>query len=699
MRRLVRGLLVAAVVVTSGLLMVGDVARADDPLNYGGSALFYPPYPSANDKFGVGLAASPGSITDWDVDRLNAGWYVNWGTYLNPPHPNGMVYVQIARLAGPDRPPASCLRSCTAYKPTCEGIMDYTSCREGYPANPAAVDVSPNRTTIQQIARANPGSLWAIGNEPDRITFMDDVCPDEYAMLYHELYGLIKEADPTARVTVAGIVQATPIRLQYLNIVRCVYQHQYGETLPVDLWNVHAFILNEEPGEWGCDLPAGMVTASLYKKRNLWDCDNMTLFRQQIRAFRQWMYDIGERDKPLIVTEYGVLMPAKIGPYWLCDGDPHHNDPLGRCVVGNGLPYDYPRVTAFMQATFDYFLGVDAAGIDAGIGYPPDGNRLVQAWNWYSLNEDWMYNGNLFYSDSKQITELGQDFGAYTQPLEADYRDLLPWGLAFQHRPDLFAGDPVTVTISSRVFDMGTLGVEDVMVRYWDGLPAVGTQVGTDQQALTVPARYAGVCPTTVVTWTGTATSAHAFHVQLDPGGVVSEVTKTNNVISATLDFRSDLTVSSLTFTPSHVFLEAGQPATVTINAVVSNVGHLAATNIPVDFWDGDPHVGGSLIDAQVLAPDPLDPLLSDESVPVQAMWTTGVPARHEIFVRVDPDHTIVEIDEDHNQVTGDILVAAFRIFLPTVLKAPDVGTWDLSSGDSTDQTFPMVLPTLTPVP
>ena len=700
MRRLLRGVLVAVVVLGSGWLMMGESARADDPLDYGGSALFYPPYPSANGKFGVGLAASPASITDWDVDRLDAGWYVNWGTYLNPPHPNGMVYVQIARLQGPDRPPASCLRSCTAYQPTCTGIMDYSGCQEGHPADPAAVGVSPDRSVIQQIARANPGSLWAIGNEPDRPTFMDDVCPDEYAMLYHELYGLIKEADPTAKVTVAGIVQATPVRLQYLNIVRCVYLHQYGETLPVDLWNVHAFILNEEPGQWGCDVPAGMVTASLYQTRNVWDCDNMTLFKQQIHAFRQWMFDIGERDKPLIVTEYGILMPAMTGPYWLCDGDPYHDDPLGRCVPGNGRPYDYERVTAFMQATFDYFLGVDPAGIDADIGYLLDGNRLVQAWNWYSLNEDWMYNGNLFNNGDKQITGFGEDFEDTTQPLVTDYRDLLPWYLSFEHEALLLAGDPVTVTVSSRIFNMGTLGADNVPVRYTEGEPGIGGQIGSDQSVLTVPTRYADVSPTTAVTWTGIASGCHPIYVQVDPSSVFTESDKSNNVISATLDFRADLLIDSLVFTPPSASLGPGQVVTITIDAVVHNTGHLAAANIPVDFWDGDPGADGVQIDSQIIVPDPLDPLLPGGLVPVQALWTTDVAAKHMIFVRVDPEHTISDADTDDNQVSGEIWITGERVYLPIVLKRSSLGaSEERSSVEASPGRFPMALPTMTPVP
>lgn len=60
---------------------------------------------------------------------------------------------------------------------------------------------------------------------------------------------------------------------------------------------------------------------------------------------------------------------------------------------------------------------------DDRIGYPADGNRLVQRWSWYSLN-DYVYNpetgiafnGSLFDHDTREITPLGLDYAAYKAP-------------------------------------------------------------------------------------------------------------------------------------------------------------------------------------------------------------------------------------------------------------------------------------------
>jgi hypothetical protein len=110
----------------------------------------------------------------------------------------------------------------------------------------------------------------------------------------------------------------------------------------------------------------------------------------------------GLRDKPLWITEYGVLMPD-----WYVTDD---------------------QVKAFMTGSFDYLL----SATDAGIGYPADGNRLVQRWAWNSLNDQpyqWVdscqcyagFNGSLFlYSDPNYpgtLTTFGQNFKAYTDAL------------------------------------------------------------------------------------------------------------------------------------------------------------------------------------------------------------------------------------------------------------------------------------------
>ena len=295
-------------------------------------------------RFGVGVAAELGSIEQYDVGQLGAGWYLDWRTSVHPPRPQGMEYAQMVWLSE------------SVYRPDLD--------------------------TIGAIAAANPGSLWLIGNEPD-VIWQGNVMPADYARSYHQIYFALKKADPSCQVAIGGVSQPTPLRFQYLDMILDAYHDLTGEVMPVDVWNVHAFILREEKDSWGVDIPPGIDATSglLYE---IEDHDDMEIFQQQIIAFRRWMKEKGEREKPLIISEYGILMPADYG-------------------------FDHPRVREFMYASFDFFL----TAADDSLGYPPDGNRLVQRWAWFSLSNEKYPTGNLFHPDTQRITPLGMDYAHY----------------------------------------------------------------------------------------------------------------------------------------------------------------------------------------------------------------------------------------------------------------------------------------------
>lgn len=297
---------------------------------------------SARERFGFGVAISP--VGQYDVGQLHAGWYLDWGADPEPARPEGMEFAQMVRVRG------------------------------GMP--------SPSGQDLERIARGNPGSLWLVGNEPDVVS-QDGLEPAEYARIYHDVYTLLKSADPTCQVAIGGVTQPTPLRLKYLDMVLDAYSDLYGQTIPVDVWNVHGFILREERGSWGVDIPPGM-SVDQGRLFEIEDHDDVEIFQQQILDFRGWMAGKGERDKPLIVSEYGILLPPEYG-------------------------FSPERVRAFLYASFDFFL----TATDAELGYPADDNRLVQRWLWYSLSDTVYPTGNLFDPDTGQITPLGLAYGNY----------------------------------------------------------------------------------------------------------------------------------------------------------------------------------------------------------------------------------------------------------------------------------------------
>lgn len=143
-----------------------------------------------NCRFGVGQVHSP--VTAYDIAPLNLGWYTNWRADAAPARPCGIEYVQMLRVS--------------------DGAV------LGRREHPDPPTYPPASEALATIVAANPGSLWLVGNEPDCI-WQDNVLPQNYAIDYHEAYAAIKALDPSATVSAGGIVQPTPLRLQYLDAV------------------------------------------------------------------------------------------------------------------------------------------------------------------------------------------------------------------------------------------------------------------------------------------------------------------------------------------------------------------------------------------------------------------------------------------------------------------------------------------------
>ncbi len=366
-------------------------------------------YPSPHERFGFNFDPSTGmKIDDYNIAQLKAHWYLDYTFHTAPSQPGNLQYAQMIRT----------------------GLWHSKSFTQ----------------TVGGAVADNPSELWIVGNEPDR-DGQDGLTPDKYAMFYHDIYTFLKQRDPTSRVAVGAVVQGTPIRLHYLSIVFDEYQKRYGVPLPTDVWTVHGFILPEcnKAGCWGASIPPGLEAfASEGIQYKVGDHDNLGIFEQHIVAFRQWMADHGYRDKPLIVSEYGILL------------SPLHG-------------FRYPTVRKFMLGTFDYFLNT----VDSTLGYPADENRLVQSWSWFSLNSPAYdvntglgFNGNLFDPKSKQLEPIGQDFAAYTANIAKEYVDLNL--AAMQVNPGtVLITDTSTITVQANLVNNGGIDAQQVTVQLW----------------------------------------------------------------------------------------------------------------------------------------------------------------------------------------------------------------------------------------
>jgi hypothetical protein len=415
-------------------------------------------------RYGV---ATGRDIAEYSVSSLRIGWYVDWEAREQPPRPGGMTYPPLIAF-GPDG---------------------------------SSYNYWPAGEYLARAVKANPGATWLLGNEPDCI-WQDNLRPEVYAQAYHDLYFILKQLDPTAKVANGGIVQPTPLRLQYLDKVLSTYESLYGTPMPIDVWNTHAFVLREAscaayPDScWGAEVPPGSNAAHgiLY---DVDDTDNFTAFKQNVEAMRRWMKAHGYQDRPLIISEFGNnLYPEIISP---------------------------ARVNAYMSQTFDYLRNT----VSDTVGYEPDNYRLVQRWAWYSLNDSTL-NGWLFDPVSKEPTVWGNRYAEITSAIDAK-PNLLVHNVAGVTLRPASPGGPFTMTLRAEVTNNGDLETTyRAKVRFYNGDPALGgTQIGTDQFLDPLDG-----CATSVevqTTWQDVLPGSYAIYVVADPDNIIPRINPSDN--------------------------------------------------------------------------------------------------------------------------------------------------------------------------
>jgi hypothetical protein len=320
-------------------------------------------------RFGI---TAPLGVSGYDLTSIHALSYLDWAKDSSTV-PDGVEYIHVIRV------------------------------------NDAAWGNGALLSTLSNIIERYPGNVWIIGNEPDRFFYQDSITAEVYAQRYFDIANVIRAADTTAKIGFGSVVQPTPIRIRYLEkaldeLERLANNNRAEAMELIDIWSIHAFILNENPNEWGAGVPVGFendwTDAELITDFS--DTHSIEKFTERVINFRSWMKAIGEKEKPLWITEYGSLFPP-------IDRDP--NDPLYQ----NYVNISDELTSKFMIDTFNFLLSAS----DSMTGLAEDNNRLVQRWFWYSLN-DYRYNfgGTLFDPDQDgQITEVGKAYKRYIEIL------------------------------------------------------------------------------------------------------------------------------------------------------------------------------------------------------------------------------------------------------------------------------------------
>ena len=241
---------------------------------------------------------------------------------------------------------------------------------------------------LEEAVRASPGGYFVIGNEPD-VEVQDNTPADRYAEIYHEAYTTIKSVDPTAQVAIAGVASPTPLRLAYLDQVLDHYEQTFGEQMPIDIWTMHIYVLREERDSWGVGIPTGMDDVDTGQLYEIDDHNDVEIANGLLDDFRRWMAERGYQDKPLAITEFGILLPADYG--------------FPEEVVAN-----------YMTELVNYYLTARGE-----TGYPADDDRLVQWWFWFSiLDTDQFQVSDLVNQQTFELTRAGERYAEFIEQAE-----------------------------------------------------------------------------------------------------------------------------------------------------------------------------------------------------------------------------------------------------------------------------------------
>jgi len=510
------------------------------------SAAPHAQYTYNNGRFGFGFTGTNSGVPgNYNTPMLNAGWYWDWtakGASQAPP----LEYMQVIHL-----------------KPVKENSVQI-----GYTA-------SPTGTTLRNLLIANPGATWMIGNEPD-CTAMDNMVSEWYARAYHDMYTFIKSVDPTAQVAAGNIVQPTAMRFMYLDRILQTYQAEYGEPLPADLWVTHAYILCEKcypfkaPGEpfaWGaCWVPdwpsynAALPYATFYSVYDHW---NIEVFKERLIDLRQWMYDNGYRNQPLLIAEYGILF---------YDG-----------LVYSGEEYQ-TLSQDFMYAGFDWMRSAR----DPQIGFALDDDRLIQRWAWYSLDHDgWYYGGNLFDPQSRQPTAFGISYGNYTAQISPTV-DLNLFDLTFDH--GTASPYPLKYTATFTLANAGDVMADALSAYVYDQQNPAVHLAQAPQAALSCCGNHRQI----TLTWQKHSPALQELCVQA-PAAQSSSAPLCRTT-------GADLHIGKI-WAQTHVTPEGTTPVSATLYASVINTGDLGSEEpIIVTFSAQHPQMSGAVVIGEAVA-------------------------------------------------------------------------------------------------
>jgi subtilase family serine protease/RNA polymerase subunit RPABC4/transcription elongation factor Spt4 len=216
------------------------------------------------------------------------------------------------------------------------------------------------------------------------------------------------------------------------------------------------------------------------------------------------------------------------------------------------------------------------------------------------------------------------------------------------------------VKLTATIRNRGESDAREFWVQFFDGNPATGgTQIGLNKR---VTGLAAGKSTSVEVTWSALPGGPHTIYCKIDPFNEVVEANEANN--TRTLGIYVETVPDLVVKTDDILFLEGefgriGSP--LTVNVTIWNTGDIDSDAFTVNIYDGDKVHDKTFTLIESIDHDGIE---GGESDTVEVTWTPDSFGNHKIFVWIDEDEEIFELNDENNY--------AFKVF--EVLEiAPDL--------------------------
>jgi hypothetical protein len=370
------------------------------------------------------------------------------------------------------------------------------------------------------------------------------------------------------------------------------------------------------------------------------EVDDLSRILEQVRMMRQWMADHGQRNKPLINTEYGILLNESTG-------------------------FDQARVRRFMVNTFDLFYHSPEI-IDPAIGMPDDGGRMLQQWFWFILSNEERYfaqvHTSLMSPVNLQLLPLGQEFGNYVRNLVSHYADVAVEGFQASAQWALFSNEASLLQATGWVQNMGDRPTGS----FWVRLDSNGAMLQQWQVPGLSP-RHGGNDRFWVDhSWQTQVPAPPQLTLQADLAGQVGEPCDPNNTLTFTFPAvqQPDLAVASLAMTPA---TPTGNTTSIRLSATAANLTAQGTSDdrVRVRFWDGEPGAGGTLLHTHVIERG------SNANVTtVSYDWQGFAPGPHTVVIEVAPATDETGVANNRQQISFFVPQGQNFIYVPILTRS-----------------------------